>query len=1278
MSAASRAISEHQHHHDRPLDHGRLPGWRVLSRWMVEHVLAASTVYSVVSHWPRGSRRAGGVGLVLAFVACVASPALAAGGPGWELSARTYPTNLVAPIDQEDEVLVSAEGGTFALSFEGDETAGIAFDAGTGAVQSALEGLASVGAGNVAVSGSPGDYAVRFTGLLGGRQLAELGVNGAELTSTTEPPSTTERLKRNGAASGMIDVDVFNVGSSESNGTITVTDTLPAGLLAKEAGELVKPSEGAGENFGVDPVIGHSLWDCTGNGPGGRVPGATVVTCTNDPAGLPHFDGGGGSPTTGYGYERSGGNPQPTIAITVEAEGDASRSVNRVAIAGGGASASASTEDPVTVSSSPASFGLAGWDGWFSNPNGTIDTQAGSHPYTATFSYDFATALVKGPGSAREGVLPGGEPRDMESRLPPGLVVNPLATPQCTRAQLDDETCPQASQVGVVEAFSVSGVDVVLRVFNMVSPAGVAGEIGFNFEGILVFLEGGVETGGSYGITTHIDNIPQRVTMQAVLTLWGVPAESSHDLWRAGRAGGCAGGCNNESSPFLKPFLTLPTTCGAPQSFSINVLSGWQNPGANSEAVFKSHDADDEPVGLTGCEDLAFGPSLSIVPEVSETDKPTGLVAEARPDLGGLEEPELLGSSDIKHVTVTLPEGFVVNPGQAAGLQACQETVEQSAIGSENAPNCPPASKVGTVKIKSPLIEADPEKELEGDVYLLQSNPPHLHLLVAASADGVNLKLVGIVHLSETTGQLTTTFGEDPEAEHEDPFLAGHLALPPLPASDFKLSFEGGARAALDTPTECGTYEASGAFTPWAAPFLPEFSIGAAFAIAGSGGSSCSPSPLPFAPTMEAGTTSVLAGGYSELSVQLARGDGQQRIGSARITMPPGVAGMISKVPLCPEPQANAGDCPASSQIGHAIAEAGPGQSPLVIPQPGEPESRVYLTGPYEGAPFGLSIVTPVIAGPFNLGLNVVRGKIEVDRHTAQITATTDASGPHAIPTILDGVPTDLRTIEVIIDQPEFIFNPTNCNPMSFSGIATSTEGTTAALSSRLQVGSCKDLKFQPSVKVSTSGKASKANGASLTFKIAYPRGAVGTQSWFKEAKFVIPKQLPARLTTIQKACLAATFEANPASCPPGSVIGHAIVHTPVLPVPLEGPVYFVSYGSAKFPDAIIVLQGDNVTVDLTGETFIKNGVTSATFPNTPDVPFETLEATLPTGPHSEFGTNIPAKDNYDLCGHKLTVPTFLQAQNGLEIHQSTNIAITGCAKAKKGKKHKHAKAKSR
>jgi hypothetical protein len=517
------------------------------------------------------------------------------------------------------------------------------------------------------------------------------------------------------------------------------------------------------------------------------------------------------------------------------------------------------------------------------------------------------------------------------------------------------------------------------------------------------------------------------------------------------------------------------------------------------------------------------------------------------------------------------------------------------------------------------------------------------------------VKFVGNVHLNETTGQLVTTFEKTPE----------------LPFSDFKLSFSGGAQAALTTPAQCGTYTANSDFTPWSTPFGSDATPSTSFAIEdGTDGAPCPPSPLPFTPQMDAGATTDQAGGFTDFSLLLTRADDQQRISTLQFKTPEGLLGMIAKVPLCPEPQASQGACSAASQIGHTVVEAGPGPYPLVVPEPGRPPAPIYLTGGYKGAPYGLSIVVPLTVGPFNLGTIVVRSKIEVDPLTSQLTVTTDP-----LPSIIAGVPSDLRTINAVIDRPEFMFNPTSCAPMSFSGTATSTQGTSVPIATHYQVGSCRSLTFKPNFKVSTSGKTSRAEGASLDAKIVYPTGNLGdnqasSQSNIKSVKVDLPKQLPSRLTTLQKACVAATFESNPASCPADSVVGYAKAVTPVLPVPLVGPAYFVSYGGAKFPELVIVLQGYGVTIKLHGETFIsKAGITSSTFHQVPDVPIASFEIRLPQGPDSALAANG------NLCASTLKMPTSFIAQNGAEIHQSTPIAVTGCArKAKTAKAARHAK----
>jgi hypothetical protein len=959
--------------------------------------------------------------------------------------------------------------------------------------------------------------------------------------------------------------------------------------------------------------------------------------------------------------------PGQSLTVTATIKTGASGTGSSSATVTGGEAAGqplapATVNQPLTISSEPAPFGpeQSSVLAEFVNRDGGPETQAGAHPYNLSISFRLNTKLVLNAFGGKR-YSPSADVKDIAVELPPGVVGNELALGQCTTPVLEVHRCQGASQLGGIHPTIAGGPGLGrYALFNLKPDNGHTNELGFNTNtGIVVHMPAVVRTGGDYGITSLTSHLPNATgsIMSAEVQVWGVPADPSHTPERvlAGyttriehgspQAEEEGGGHPSPLPP--TPFFTMPSSCGGPLVFKF-VVDSYVDPGRVlpdgepdlTDSAWKQYSVS-QP-GMSGCEKLqSFTPHVTVVPASSFADTPTGTTVEVSVPQGeGLTAPTALATSTLQNTKVILPAGLVVSPGQANGLGACQAS--EDGVGTTGPPSCPLSTKVGTVQIETPLL---PDK-LEGNVYVLQSNPPNLQLLVAASADEVNLKLVGQVHLDEATGQLTSTFSGTPQ----------------LPFTHFRLVFSGGAQAALTTPPSCGVYATMADFTPWSSPATPDFLSANAFSLtAGPGGSPCS-SPLPFAPTLSAGDTTDQAGGYTGFSMLLSRGDGQQRIEGLQFKAPPGLSGVLASVRLCEEPLAAQGACSAGSQIGHTIVGAGAGPAPLYIPEAGQPPAPIYLTGPYRGAPFGLSIVVPVIAGPFNLGTVVVRAAISIDAHTGQIVVTTDA-----LPQVLAGVPTDLRQINAVIDRGGFMINPTNCSPMAFSGTAQSAQGATAPLSTPFQVGSCRQLAFAPKITVATSGKISKAIGANLRFKIAYPPHALGSQSWFREAKFDLPKQLPARLSTLQKACLESVFEANPAACPPASLIGHAVVHTELLPVALVGPVYFVSYGGAKFPDAVVVLQGDGVSVKLTGETFInhRTGITSATFPSTPDVPFESIEVLLPQGPFSEFGVNLPPHARYTFCGRKLLMPTFFKAQNGLEIRQNTPVAVTGCGKAK-------------
>ncbi len=426
------------------------------------------------------------------------------------------------------------------------------------------------------------------------------------------------------------------------------------------------------------------------------------------------------------------------------------------------------------------------------------------------------------------------------------------------------------------------------------------------------------------------------------------------------------------------------------------------------------------------------------------------------------------------------------------------------------------------------------------------------------------------------------------------------------------------------------------------------------------------PQPLPFSLTQSTQDSSPDAGAYTSYTFNLARADGQQYLSQVQTTLPAGLLGAIPRVALCGEPQAAAGTCPPASEIGTVSVTAGAGPEPYAF------AGEVYLTGPYAGAPYGLSIVVPALAGPFDLGSVVTRAQIDVDPYTARVVVTA------SLPRVVGGVPLRLRSIAVDVKRPNFLFNPTNCGPLATESTLTgfvpgSSATATQSLASPFQVGACEKLPFGPKLTASTGAKTSRAGGASLEVKLTQS----ANQANIRQVDTTLPKQLPSRLTTLHGACPAATFEVAGRvgeSCPEASRVGSASVTTPVLPGRLEGPAYLVSHGGAAFPDLDVILRGDGVTVVLVGHTHISSaGVTSSTFETLPDVPVSSFALDLPTGPHSLLAARgslcWPISDR-----PTLTMPTAIVAQSGAKLTQSTKIAVRNCPRLRHkthGRRHR-------
>jgi uncharacterized repeat protein (TIGR01451 family) len=1016
---------------------------------------------------------------------------------------------------------------------------------------------------------------------------------------------------------------------------VTITDSLPAGVTA-----IKVSAEGEGPNSAGSPAYAPTCSTGSGSEP---------VTCTYEEG-------------PKHGPILAGATIAETITVSVQ-EGVETLGPNSPTVAGGGAP-SAATEETTPIDDEPVPFGLAFFDVDSVEEAGELDEQAGSHPFELTTSLAFNVSGRESP-SAKNG---GGErpladaaTKDIEVTFPPGLIGDPQAVPQCNQqAFLEGENlnCPVDTQVGTVRPrFYGAFASAVYPVFNLVPPAGAPAELGFSVSQIgrvTIFFHEQRNAHGEYGLVASLNGIPESGPLQsAALTLWGVPAEASHDLEREGTVGDGGQQDSEFCKPLVefvgeaekqtrcvsdapgKPFLTLPTQCRS-ESLSLEALTdSWEG---ESQSLSPGPAIADQ---LTGCEHLAFAPSLTLTPETTQAQTPSGYTVELR--LPQNEAPAGLAAAELRDAAVTLPAGVVVSPSATNGLLAC--TPAQFAVSSTSAASCPPQSQIGTVEITTPILS----NPLEGRIFLGEpecapctpadaQEGKLIRLQLQAQGSGVTVKLEGSAAINQSTGQLTVTFRESPQ----------------LPFEDLKLTLNGGSRAPLANAAACGTaLAATSSLTPYSSE-TPAQPSSEPFELSGC-------STPSFQPSFVAGTTNNQAGGFSPLTLRLSRTDQDEDLQSLSVRLAPGLIGMLSKVPLCPQAQAEAGACEAQSEIGSATVGAGPGPEPVFV------NGSIYLTGPYEGAPFGLSIVVPAEVGPLDLGTIVVGATVEVNPTTAALTIT---SGP--LPQSLDGIPLQVKTINLDIDREGFMFNPTDCRPLAIEGTAESGQSLTAPVSSRFQAANCAALAFKPKLSGLTHAKTSKARGAYLHLRIASTPG----QANIAKVKIDLPKQLTARLSTLQHACLATVIEVDPARCPPASVLGSVTIITPVLHQPFVGPVYVVSHGRSALPALEFVLQGEGVTVDVVGQTRFQHGILAGTFSSLPDVPISTLGLVLTEGPHSLLAANLPASSRAGLCGQTLAMPTEITGENGAVLKQTTKIAVSGCTKHKRRRKAEHSKAK--
>ncbi|HVR05477.1 MAG TPA: hypothetical protein VMS02_05505 [Solirubrobacteraceae bacterium] len=856
-------------------------------------------------------------------------------------------------------------------------------------------------------------------------------------------------------------------------------------------------------------------------------------------------------------------------------------------------------------------------------------TQAGSHPVFSVSKFTMATVEEKGE-------IPLGTVKRIRIDSPPGFITNPHAIPVCTDEQLTKEKkpgeneCPAGSQMGfnVIKIFN--GKEAVtlgpLPIYNMAPPTGSPADFAYVFPPTkqVVNLVGGV--------SWH---------EEAKAVKGGVPTGDSHEYYTI--SGGEVPLIESTTIFLSAPnstFLTVPTSCTGPAATYLEVESGAGQ--VKNTSFTPVPPLTPVPLETTGCNLVPFAPSLALAPEKTQSDVPTGATVEVKVPQN--PSPEALASAHVRNSVVTLPEGMTLDPSAAHGLEGC--TPEQAGIGAngvatEKKVECPAGSILGTAVVESPAIlppkGSNGEGMLTGNIYLGKpasgsiAKPPYTIYVVAESPEyGLGLRLEGSVEPNPTTGQLTTTFKESPQE----------------PLSALKLTFKGGSLAPLANPLTCGAASASGSLTPWSGNPASALTS-AAFTVDSNGSGGACASPLPFSLTQSTQNQSGVAGALTSYTFSLARNEGQQYLSQVKATLPPGLLGPIPSVTLCGEAEANAGTCSAASQIGSAAVLAGSGPTPYPFSGP------VYLTGPYNGAPYGLSIVVPATAGPFSLGNVITRATINVDPSTARLIVSA------TLPRIVGGIPLRMRGLAMSINRQNFMFNPTSCAALSTESLLNgfvpgSSTGASQTIATPFQVNECSKLAFSPKLSAYSGARYSRANGASIEVKIS--QGA--KQMNLRKVLMTLPKQLPARGSTLKKACPAAQFEDGPApgTCPSTSRVGGIKVTTPVLPGTLEGPAYLVSHGNEAFPDLDLIVRGDGVQVVLVGHSFISSkGVISSKFETLPDVPVTSATVNLPIGPQSLLAANA------NLCTANLVATTNIYGQNGRGSHQKTKITVRNC-----------------
>ena len=894
--------------------------------------------------------------------------------------------------------------------------------------------------------------------------------------------------------------------------------------------------------------------------------------------------------------------------------------------------------------------------------NGGPATLAGSHPHALAYRLAFTQ----------------GDLRDLTLNAPPGLVENQTAVEQCDAAEFNihrvspyeasqsGESCREGSQVGVVRLSKAGGAQRSFGLFSLQPAPGVPAQVGFAPYGQHVILDshvGDERAEGEYAFSLGATDVPASLEVSGLeITIWGVPWAAVNDSRR--------GNCLNESDPAaawakcslgnpanVYPFayLTLPSACEGALAFAATA-SSWSGGEAAAQAL--NRDSEGNPAPQEGCQTLVFEPRPEGLLTDTKASSASGFNFRLKVNYEGLLLPRLRTPSQTRGVQLTLPQGVTINPSVGAGLGVCTpgQYVSETDHWSPDS-GCPSTAKIGDFRLHSPLYR----EWIDGGIYLAAAHDNPFDALIAvyliakSPERGILVKVAGRIDPDPGTGSLSASFQN----------------LPQLPYTDLEVNFRSGQRAPLITPGFCGEANSQMSLSAWSAGLKPLSESSSSVIETGIERGPCPTGATPpFAPEAIAGGVNSNVNSYTPYFVHLIRHDTEQEITSYSLDLPKGIVGKLAGIPFCSDAQIEAArasggvaetndpSCPSSSQVGRTLTGYGVGSALTYA------EGKIYLAGPYHGAPLSLVTVNPATVGPFDLGTVVVRSAFSVDPYSAQLKI--DSAASDRIPHIIDGIPLHLRDVRVYIDRPEFTHNPSSCEPSELVSTLTgsgatfqsSADDSTATIHKRFQLLNCLTLGFKPHLGMILRGAHRRGGFPAFTavFKARGPE-----DSNLKRIQVDMPHQLFLAQNHIRKVCTRVQFDAG--ACPSGSVYGEAVAFTPLLDEPLRGKVYLRSSNN-KLPDLVTQLHSGSIEIDLAGRIGpSKRGGIEAFFDNLPDAPLTRFVMKLKGGKRGLLTNSV------DVCKAPPFATVAAVAQNNRGAAFRSLLHSRSCGK--KGKRHR-------